>query len=123
MTTNVLVVDDSTVSRKMLIRAMPSNWDINLSQAANGIEALTQYHEGKAEVMFLDLTMPEMDGYQVLEILQKEGLDTFVIVVTADIQPEAEQRVRKLGAMGFVKKPVSTAKITEILEEYGIIEP
>jgi len=122
MTTNVLVVDDSTVSRKMLIRALPTNWDINLSQAENGFEALTQYHEGKAEVMFLDLTMPEMDGYQVLETLQKEGLDTFVIVVTADIQPEAEQRVRKLGAMGFVKKPVTTDKIIAILKEYGIIE-
>lgn len=122
MTTNVLVVDDSTVSRKMLIRALPANWDILLSQAENGLEALTQYHEGKAHVMFLDLTMPEMDGYQVLETLQKEGLDTFVIVVTADIQPEAEQRVRKLGAMGFVKKPVSSEKIIEILKEYGIIE-
>jgi len=53
--------------------------------------------------MFLDLTMPEMDGYEVLEALQKEDLNSFVIVVTADIQPVAQERVLKMGAIAFVK--------------------
>lgn len=122
MTTKVLVVDDSVVSRKMLIRALPKEWDISIAQAENGKDAVDKYHQGLAEVMFLDLTMPEMDGYQVLEVLQKEGLDTFVIVVTADIQPEAEERVKKLGAMAFVKKPVNMEKLLPILKEYGIYE-
>ena len=122
MTTKVLVVDDSVVSRKMLIRSLPKEWDISVSQAVNGQEAVEMYHQGLAEVMFLDLTMPVMDGYQVLETLQKVGLDTFVIVVTADIQPEAEERVRKLGAMAFVKKPVNMEKVMPILKEYGIYE-
>ncbi len=122
MTTKVLVVDDSVVSRKMLIRSLPKEWDISVTQAVNGKEAVEMYHQGLAEVMFLDLTMPVMDGYQVLETLQKEGLDTFVIVVTADIQPEAEERVRKLGAMAFVKKPVNMEKVLPILKEYGIYE-
>lgn len=121
MATKVLVVDDSGISRKMLIKSLPKEWDIELSEAANGAEAITAYNEGKAEVMFLDLTMPVMDGYQVLEHLQKEGLNTFVIVVTADIQPEAEARVKKLGAMAFVKKPVDTEKLMPILQEYGIV--
>ncbi len=121
MATKVLVVDDSAMSRKMMIRALPEGWDVEVSQAANGKEALEAYHAGKAEVMFLDLTMPVMDGYQTLEVLQKEGLDCFVIVVSADVQPEAEARVKKLGAMAFIKKPVNTEKVTEILKEYGIL--
>lgn len=121
MATKVLVVDDSSTSRKMLIRSLPPEWAVDITQACNGKEAIEAYRQGKAEVMFLDLTMPEMDGYQVLEQLQKEGLDTFVVVVTADIQPQAEERVRKLGAMGFVKKPVSTEKILEILKQYGVV--
>jgi len=121
MTTKVLVVDDSAVSRKMLIRSLPKEWDISITQAVNGKDAIEKYNEGLADIMFLDLTMPVMDGYQVLEILQKQGLDTFIIVVTADIQPEAEERVRKLGAMGFVKKPVDMDKVKSILEEYGIL--
>jgi len=122
MTTKVLVVDDSVVSRKMLIRSLPKEWDISVTQAVNGADAVEKYHQGLAEVMFLDLTMPVMDGYQVLETLQKEGLDTFVIVVTADIQPEAEERVKKLGAMAFVRKPVNMEKVLPILKEYGIYE-
>lgn len=121
MATKVLVVDDSTTSRKMLIKALPPAWEIELTQAGNGKEALDAYRQGKAEVMFLDLTMPEMDGYQVLENLQKDGLNTFVVVVTADIQPQAEERVKKMGAMGFIKKPITTEKVVEILKQYGIL--
>lgn len=120
MATKVLVVDDSAISRKMLIRSLPDSWDIEIEQANNGVEALEAYRKGQVEVMFLDLTMPEMDGYEVLETLQKEGLNCFVIVVTADIQPEAEERVKKLGAMAFVKKPVDGEKLLPILKQYGI---
>jgi len=121
MAVPVTVVDDSKISRKMVIRALPKDWDIEITQAENGEEAMTAYREGKAEVMFLDLTMPVMDGYQVLEQLQKEALNTFVVVISADIQPEAQERVKKLGAMAFIKKPVKTADIENILREYGIV--
>lgn len=122
MATRVLVVDDSSVSRKMLIRSLPAEWDIEISQASNGEEALAAYREGKAEVMFLDLTMPVLDGYGVLEALQKDGMNCFVVVVTADIQPEAEARVKKLGAVAFVKKPVDIDKLIPTLKEHGIYE-
>lgn len=122
MSLPVLVVDDSGMSRKLTIRALPKDWDIEISQAANGFEALESYHEGKAHVMFLDLTMPGMDGFEVLETLQREGLDCFVIVVSADVQPEAEIRAKELGAMAFIRKPINSEKVIEILTEYGIYE-
>lgn len=117
----VLVVDDSAMARKMLIKSLPPEWDVEISQAANGIEALEAYRAGKAAVMFLDLTMPEMDGYQVLENLRKEDLNSMVIVVSADIQPLAQQRVMSMGAIAFVKKPVSPEVINSVLKEYGVI--
>lgn len=121
MAVPVTVVDDSKISRKMVIRALPPDWEIDITQAENGEEGLAAYRDGKAEIMFLDLTMPVMDGYQLLEILQKEQLNTFVIVISADIQPEAQKRVKKLGAMAFIKKPVKTSDIESVLQEYGII--
>ena len=108
------------MARKMLIKALPAAWDVEITQAGNGIEALAAYHAGQADVMFLDLTMPEMDGYAVLEAMQREGLDSFVIVVSADIQPLARERVRALGAAAFIKKPVDAAQIQTVLREYGI---
>jgi CheY-like chemotaxis protein len=117
----ILVVDDSPMARKMLIKSLPPWWDIEITQAGNGIEAMEHYRAGKADVMFLDLTMPEMDGYQVLEALQKEDLNSMVIVVSADIQPQAQERVMNLGAIAFVKKPVSIEKLLPILRSYGLV--
>jgi len=109
------------MARKMLIKALPAHWDVEISQAGNGVEAMEAYRAGKAAVMFLDLTMPIMDGYQVLETLQKEDLNSFVIVISADIQPIAQQRVKELGAIAFVKKPVTSEVIEDVLKKYGVL--
>ena len=121
MTIPVLIVDDSTVARRQLQRSLPEHWDISISTAANGQEAMAAIHAGKGELTFLDLTMPEMDGYQVLEKIRAEKLETTVIVVSADIQPEARRRVMELGALDFIHKPVDIEKLSSILVEYGLI--
>ncbi|MBE2260344.1 MAG: response regulator [Rhodobacteraceae bacterium] len=121
MSVSVLVVDDSSMARKMLIRALPPDWDITVRQAANGIEALTAYRQGGVDVIFLDLNMPDMDGYQVLETLRREDLNCLVIVVSADIQEAAQTRVRAMGAIAFIKKPVDAARVKAVLMEYGLL--
>lgn len=121
MTLPILVVDDSAMARKMLIKSLPPEWDVSISQAANGIEAMVAYREGKAAVMFLDLNMPEMDGYQVLEALRQEDMNSMVIVVSADIQPIAQERVMSMGAIAFVKKPISFDALNSVLKEYGVM--
>jgi CheY-like chemotaxis protein len=118
----VLVVDDSTLARRLLINALPEAWDVEITQAANGADALAAYREGRASVMFLDLTMPGMTGFDVLETVRAEGLDSFVIVVSADIQPEAKARVKALGAVAFIDKPITSAKLLPVLKEYGLYE-
>jgi CheY-like chemotaxis protein len=102
-------------------RALPQDWDIDLTFAGNGLEGLDAIRQGKGEVVFLDLTMPELDGYGVLEAIRKEDLPAMVIVVSGDIQPDAQERVKKLGAMAFIKKPIDVKKATEILTEFGIL--
>ncbi|HED34141.1 MAG TPA: response regulator [Gammaproteobacteria bacterium] len=120
MTTPVLICDDSSFARKQMARALPRNWDIEVSYAANGAEALDLIRKGKGDILFLDLNMPVMDGYQTLEGILKEDLPTLSIVVSGDIQPEAMQRVKKLGALEFIKKPVDGEHIDRILSRYGI---
>jgi CheY-like chemotaxis protein len=121
MPVSVLVVDDSPMARKMLIRALPPEWDVVITQATGGQEALDHYRQGQFDVMFLDLNMPEIDGYQVLETLRREDMNCLVIVVSADIQEAAQTRVREMGAIAFVKKPVDAARIKSVLKEYGVI--
>jgi len=94
----VLICDDSGFARKQMARAIPDNWDVNISYAANGKEGVDAIKSGKGELLFLDLNMPEMDGYEVLEVIRKEDLPSMVIVVSGDVQPEAKKRVINLGA-------------------------
>jgi CheY-like chemotaxis protein len=116
----IVIADDSLLARKVLTKALPADWDVDVSYASNGREALALYREGKASVMFLDLTMPDMTGYQVLEALQHEDLNTFVVVVSADVQPMAQERVHSLGAIAFIAKPASPEALLPILKEYGL---
>ena len=118
---NVLVVDDSAMSRKLTIRALPEEWDVTLHQAGGGVEALTAYRQGKADVMLLDLTMPDMSGFEVLEQLRQEDMNCFVIVISADVQTRAEERARALGALGFVRKPVQADTLRQVLTDYGFL--
>ncbi|MGY6036748.1 response regulator [Aeromonas sp. AE23HZ002T15] len=117
---NVLICDDSGFARKQLARALPTPWQITLHQAANGLEGVEQILMGHGDLVFLDLTMPEMDGYGVLETLKREGLRNKVIVVSGDIQPEAHARVMALGALDFIKKPAAPEMLRELLERHGL---
>ncbi|WNO09668.1 response regulator [Teredinibacter sp. KSP-S5-2] len=121
MATPLLICDDSAMARKQVARALPDNWDVDITFAANGIEGLDAIREGRGEMVFLDLTMPELDGYGVLEVVKNEGLKAVVIVISGDIQPEARERVRLLGALDFIKKPINKEKLQNVLETYGLI--
>ncbi|QNH02277.1 response regulator [Pseudomonas sediminis] len=119
----LLVCDDSNMARKQLIRALPAEWPVSLSQASNGEEALALIRQGQGQVMLLDLTMPVLDGYQTLAALRAEGLSSQVIVVSGDVQEEAMRRVRELGALAFIKKPADPEILRQTLIELGLFNP
>ncbi len=123
MTTPVLICDDSSVARKQMARTLPSDWDIEVSFAQHGEEAIAAIKEGLGDILFLDLNMPVMDGYQTLEEIKRLDLPTMVIVVSGDIQPEAHKRVKELGAVEFIKKPTSQEALVELLEKFGLYSP
>jgi len=108
----LLICDDSAMARKQVKRSLPEGWDVEVTYATNGVEGVEAIRAGQGEMVFLDLTMPELDGYGVLDTVKREGLKAVIIVISADIQPEARDRVMKLGALDFVKKPIDSKKIT-----------
>lgn len=118
---NVTIVDDSIVSRKMIIRALPEKLKENLYEAVNGVEALDKFREGKADIMFLDLTMPIMNGIEVLSELKKSNAKIHIFVLSADIQPTSRQQVNDLGATAFLKKPLDEDLLLNLLKDEGLI--
>ncbi len=117
----LLICDDSNMARKQVLRSLPEGWDVEITLAENGVEGLAAIRAGKGEMVFLDLTMPLMDGYEVLEHIRKEGLKSVVIVISADIQPEARERVLKLGALEFIQKPIDNEKLQGTLRTFGLL--
>lgn len=121
MLLKVLVVDDNKFPRKMLIKALPATLEYDVTEVARGQEALDAIATAPPDLMFLDLTMPDMDGFTVLSHLREAGNALNVIVISADIQERAVQRVKDLGARAFLKKPVSTQEIERVMREIGVL--
>lgn len=122
MAIKLIICDDSSFARKQIQKALPQSWEFEITQAKNGVECVDALKAGKGDLVFLDLNMPEMDGYKVLEAIQAQNLSTIVIVVSGDIQPEAQKRVMMLGALEFIKKPVDTKALEQVLDEKNVYE-
>ena len=120
MSVPIVICDDSNMARKHMARCLPGSWDVDITFATNGEEAISALHKGLGEVLFLDLTMPVMDGFETLKVIRDQDLHTMVIVVSGDIQAEAQQRVISMGAMDFVRKPAKPEVLMDILDRYGI---
>tara|TARA_B100001059_G_C17840067_1_gene591669 strand:+ start:118975 stop:119436 length:462 start_codon:yes stop_codon:yes gene_type:complete len=121
MALTALICDDSLLARNQMKKSLPAAFDAEIVTATNGMEALEVLRGQEIGVVFLDLTMPELDGVGVLEAIKAEKMDVFVIVVSADIQPEMQKRVMDLGALAFIQKPVNTDKLSAVMRQYGLI--
>ena len=115
MPTKVLICDDSSFARNQTARALPANWDAEVTFASNGAEGLKAIRAGDGELTFLDLNMPVLDGYGVMQSVHDEGLPAKIVVISGDIQPEAHRRVMGLGAQAFLQKPVDPLELSRVL--------
>lgn len=122
MVIKLIICDDSSFARKQIQKALPQGWEFEITQAKNGLECIDALKAGEGDLLFLDLNMPEMDGYEVLESIQAQNLSTIVIVVSGDIQPEAQKRVMMLGALEFITKPVDAKVLEQVLDEKDVYE-
>ena len=116
----ILVVDDSAYSRKRARNALQdSNYEI--VEAKNGREALDKIAEQRPDCILLDLLMPEMDGFDVLEDMQTQDAVIPVLVVSADIQESTMTRVFELGAKDMLNKAYKDdelqSKVSELLRQ------
>jgi len=111
----VLIVDDSSFQRRLIRRALGPLAEDTI-EAGDGMAAIEILKTETPDVILLDLLMPELDGFGVLEELQKIQCPIPRIVLTADVQETAAQRCRDLGAFDVIHKPPSEEKLRGVLE-------
>jgi PleD family two-component response regulator len=117
-----LVIDDNRQTAEALVQ-MLKIWNIPARLALNPSSALIILGEMVPRVVFLDINMPGVDGFEVLGFLKREPrlVNVPVIVVTSDDQPETSRRAFNDGASAFVIKPVMIETIESALKKAGIL--
>lgn len=117
MAMKVLVVDDSRLARFSLIKLLKEyDSNVEIFEGENGAVAVELYQANLPDLVFLDLTMPVMDGFEALKRIMQDK-SAKVIVVSADIQVQAQEQVLADGALMMIPKPINADKMTAILNQ------
>lgn len=82
----------------------------------NGKAAVELFELHKPNLVFLDLMMPEYDGFYALEAIRKIDSEAKVIVVTADLRSDTEEMLRRLNPTEVLYKPFDSEKLKDLIE-------
>lgn len=112
---NILIVDDSRTSRKILREILEGAGHRIVGEGANGEEAVTVYREQRPDVVTMDITMPVMNGLEALSCIKKEDENAKVVMITAAGQKEKMLQAIKEGAADFIAKPFEPEQVLEVI--------
>jgi two-component system, LuxR family, response regulator FixJ len=101
----VAVLDDEPEMRKALRRLLTCR-GFRVEEYERGEDLLAVLDSHPLDYLLLDLHMPGINGFDVLEAFQSRHIPVPVIVITAHDEPDTAERVRALGASAYLKKPV-----------------
>ncbi|RMD69663.1 MAG: response regulator, partial [Cyanobacteria bacterium J149] len=115
----ILVVDDKWVNRQLLIKLLQP-FGFELQEAENGKEALKIWQNWQPHLIWLDMRMPVMDGYETIKQIKStiQGNATVVIALTASVLGNQQQIILDAGCDDYVRKPFLDSTIFEMLEKH-----
>ncbi len=103
----ILIADDSEMNRSILADMLGEEYEI--LEAENGVEAVSalQKHRMEIDLVLLDIVMPEMDGFEVLTVMNRNNWieDVPVIMISAETAPAHVERAYNLGVTDFITRP------------------
>jgi len=112
--TKVLIVDDSSMSRR-IVRGILESAGHEVTEAADGMAALERYSLDKPDLVLLDMVMAGMYGIEVLQKLREIDGQAKIIVATADIQHSTREMAEQAGSCGFVTKPIKKEELLSLV--------
>ena len=119
MSNKILIVDDSVVDTE-LVKAIL--YDQELYFANDGIEAMTMLNEiPDIDLIILDINMPRMDGFEVLEAMRKDDKYAKIVTLILTNHDELDNEIKglSLGAVDYIRKPLNIESLRKRIEIHG----
>ena len=111
----VLIVDDSSIMRKMVRKTLESEAHKVVGEAKSGIEAIDMYRSLKPDLVTMDITMREMDGFTAAKEILKSDKNAKIIFLSNLDEEQYSKDAEQIGALGYVNKHRS-ADILKLIE-------
>ena len=115
---NILIVDDSRISRRVLRNSLELLGHTVVGEAGNGDEALKLYDECNPDLVTMDITMPGMDGIECLFRLREKDPNAKVIMITAAGTNDKMVKAVKYGCLDYIVKPFDEELLKATLEKH-----
>ncbi len=114
----VLIVDDSKTMVHVL-KTILEQGGYSILTAMNGEQGIDMTRQHKPDVVLMDVIMPGMNGFQATRVLSKDPLTSYipVVIISASEQPTEKAWCQRLGAKGFLPKPIQRGQLFPCLEE------
>jgi len=104
---NVLVVDDNAIVRRYMIAMLEKEKFPEIDVAENGEEAIQMARNKSYQFIFMDVFMPQMDGFEVAAEIRKFNTESVIVALSADSKDETKEKCLKSGMNEFLAKPIS----------------
>lgn len=114
----VLVVDDSGVMRKIIIRALNSCGVSDVVEAGDGVEALAKFAEGSVDLVMTDWNMPNKNGLQLLQELRASGSTVPVIMITTEAEAGRVKEAIAAGVNDYLAKPFENDALKAKIDKF-----
>jgi PAS domain S-box-containing protein len=108
---HILVVDDQSANVQLLTRMLEEAGYGNVSATMNPLEVCALHRKNRYDLILLDLQMPAMDGFQVMEALKTNAADGYLPVIVLTAQPGHKLRALQAGAKDFISKPFDLVEV------------
>ena len=108
---NILIVDDQQANITLLEQMLYQARYTSVSSTMNPREVAALHRRNRYDLIVLDLQMPGMDGFQVMQELKTDDHDTYLPVLVITAQPEHKLRALNMGAKDFVSKPFDLLEV------------
>jgi len=113
----ILIIDDSNFMRKLLKRIIEDSGHIIVGEASDGTEVLQKYKKLKPDLIFMDITMKNMSGFEALKIIKTVDNKAKIIMCSAMGQQLMIKNCIYEGALDFIVKPFKKDKIIESINK------